>query len=171
MEPGSVSGLAELVSAHVCTTLDPSADTLDRAQGELVVCGEVLRHLNTYVPYPAPNLPPELNAFGRMSHEERGTALSSPNVAQAFGAYRYAVTEMEGANATRLHVLCSTVQTLARLRAQAREPAVVDRTLETIGTWVERVWRVAPPLAGELRDWCRKQTWRPDVLPYAWRSL
>lgn len=178
MEPGSFQALGELFGPHICMALEPGpVDESKRVQGELIVCGEVVRHLNTYVPHPMPSLPHELNGFGRMSHQDRLAALTHPvsggmsATGHAFAAYRFEVTDAEASNAARLQVLCSTVRVLARLRNKAEHPTVADLAMETVGNWVARIWRVEVPLEGDLRLWCWRQTLRLDVLPNAWRTL
>lgn len=163
--------MAELFGSAVQQALDPGpVDESARLHGELVVCGEVARHLNTYVPHPMPDMPPELRHFGAMTWDEKRAALDGP-AGPAFARYRFEVTDVEASNAARLQVLVSTVQTLARLRNRAPDPQTVDRVLETVGSWIERIWRVSPPLEGETRHWCTRQTRRLDVLPAAWRGL
>lgn len=164
---------AEMFGAQVMRMLGPApADESERVQAELTVCGEVVRHLNTYRPHQVPGMPPELRAFGTMTFDEMREALTG-RAGPVYSRHLAEVTDAEAGNAQRLQVLVSTVRTLARLRGKAADTGTVDRCLETIGNWTVRVWGVSPPLAADVdvSAWCRKQTWRPDALPFAWRHL
>lgn len=166
-EPVNVAGL---FGAAVCDALG-AVDETARANAELEVAGEVVSHLGDYVPVDMPRFPAELTAWRHMDVTEIQSALANPNlnVGPVFTEYRLKVTEYEAQNAQRLLVLCSTFHSLIRARAQ--KPRQVDQAIATIGGWIERVWRLEPPLSGDLRSWARSKTWRLDVLPRAWRHL
>lgn len=172
MEPVR-DALAELYAGVVEARL-AGPDENARNVAEWTICADVLRHLAEYVPLDIPATPPAVQALRRMDAEEIRDALTqnpAPALVQAFGQYRYDVTLAECRNAGRLQVLCSTLQSLMRIRLQATEVEAVDRAIDTIGNWINRVWRVDPPLAGDIRSWCIQRTYRPDVLPNMWRTI
>ena len=170
MQPVRLDAMAELFGRVVASAIG-SPDEHARDAAELVVCQEVLRNLHAYMPQNVPTMPLALEAFRHMDFDDMHKALRDPDTARVFGAFRFEVTEIESANAQRLQVLCSTVQSLLRLRPRMPDPSSIDRALEQVGSWVYERWGVDAPLQGDVRLWARKQTWRMDALPKAMRHL
>jgi hypothetical protein len=88
---------------------------------------------------------------------------------RVFSIYRAKVTELEGANASRLLTLGRTF--LQLLDGREKSPAKADALVDRVGTYIEKVYRAPAPLDGETRNWSARHTRRYDLIPRVWREL
>jgi hypothetical protein len=150
----------------------------DRSRALWQACVEVLRNLDAYRPIDFARLPPMLektsvseivSSSARAATQQEQTG---KNVVAAFSTWRAHVTEVEALNASRLHMLASTLRTLADLHAKSAQPEIVLARLADIGAFIECAWGVAIPLSGgDIRAWAQRRTRRYDLLSIEWREL
>jgi len=150
----------------------------DRARAMWDACTEVLEHPKAYHPVgcePMPWIlskvkPADLVAFRERAEDEKNS--HARNVVNAFSAWRTHVSEVEATNAGRLHMLASTLRTLADLSGMSpARPEIVHARIADLGRFIENTWHVAIPLAGDVRTWAVKVTRRYDLLPICYREV
>lgn len=158
----------------VCEILGRETSPEARARARWACSADVLRNLAEYRPAPKPHEPVELRPLRLVDgvEEVRAAIGVKPTLGRTFGVWRALVTSWEAENASKLHVLATTLLTLIELR-ELFEPEDVDKAIAQVGDWVSRVWRVEVPLGqgANLRVWATRKTRSLDLLPWDWRAV
>jgi len=152
-------------------------DGRDRLRAQWNACNEVIEHPAAYYPLgfmALPSLLEHMQLSDVIAHAARADeekSQSGRNVVRAFASWRLHVTEVEALNAGRLHMLASTLRTLADLHAKSSQPEIVLARIADLGSFIETAWAVAVPLSGDIRTWSQRITRRYDLLAADWREL
>lgn len=155
----------------------PEPDGREHARALWVACTQVVDHPDDYAPLPFGAFPPLLDhktvddLEGYIRRASTGDDQVALQVARTFGGWRAHVTEVEALNAARLQMLASTLRTLADLMRRSTNAELVSARIAELGDFIERKWRTAIPLQGDIRTWASRITRRYDLLPFDWREL
>jgi hypothetical protein len=162
---------------RVLTVLLTGDDGRERFRQQWLACCEVVENPDSYVPAPYEERAPLLDFLTPKDLEQHveqarmDASAVSKNIATAFTQWRLHVTEVEAQNAQRLQTLASTLRTLSDLYGKSSDPEQVSARIAELGMLLERRWRLAVPLNGDIRTWAVCMTRRYDLLPREWREF